>query len=85
MLRAIGSKDGKPVVILGLERENVRRLINGEPIQVNLRNIGEGQITDLPDIDIFIVFATEEVKQKFSEVYVRGVIDGMEEGLNETD
>jgi len=49
--------DGKPIVILGLGPENMRRLEGGEPVRVNLKRFDPGgRETDMPDIDVVIAF-----------------------------
>jgi hypothetical protein len=50
--------DGKPLVILGLGEENMRRLREGEPIRFNLKHLDPGspKPTDLPDVDLVIAF-----------------------------
>lgn len=52
----IVTESGRQVVLLGLEPENIARIVGGEPLTVNLRMLGgEGtRPTDLPPIDIAI-------------------------------
>jgi len=59
MIRALlTQKDGKPLVLLGLEPVNLNRLREGQPIKVNLRQLDpDGPPTDLPDIDVAVFFA----------------------------
>ena len=58
MIRALGNGDGRPLVLLGLEPQNLDRLREGQPIRVNLRRLNpEGPDTDLPDIDVVVFFA----------------------------
>lgn len=40
MLLAVSSKGDKHVLILGLEAENIRRLLNDEPIRKDLGKLG---------------------------------------------
>lgn len=52
MIKAVASgKNGKPVVILGLSRENTVRLLSNMPIPVKLRELSP----DLPDIEIVLL------------------------------
>jgi hypothetical protein len=58
VIRAIGSIEGRPLVILGLDPQNLNRLREGQPIHVNLRRLNPGGAdTELPDIDVVVVFA----------------------------
>ncbi len=58
MIRALMHTDeGKPIVLLGFGPENMRRLQGGEPIRFNLKHLDpSGAETDLPDVDVLIVF-----------------------------
>jgi hypothetical protein len=51
-------------VLLGLDAENMARLREGEPVQVNLRNLDPDEPReDLPDLDVVIFFAgTDEIE-----------------------
>lgn len=62
MIRAVGEADGKPLVILGLEPQNMARLREGQPIRVNLRNLVPGgpPIDALPDVDVVILFGGQD-------------------------
>ncbi len=50
------TRAGKPFVMLGLEDENIRRLLEGKPIRVNLRNLDPDgpPVDELPDLELFI-------------------------------
>ena len=58
MLRILTERDGKPLILLGLDWENVRRLTeDDQPILINLRHLNpenETLVTNLPDVDISI-------------------------------
>jgi hypothetical protein len=59
MIRALAhDKHGKPIVILGVDAENLSRLQDDKPIQVNLRYLDptSNKATELPNIDIVIFF-----------------------------
>lgn len=61
MIRAIGSaEDGTPVIFLGLDDENLRRLTSDQPIRVNLSELLPGQATGLPDITVVVFHAEGE-------------------------
>ncbi|MBO2461750.1 hypothetical protein [Actinomadura violacea] len=58
MLKATttSKKDGRPLVILGLSGENVTRLAAGEPIIVDMAEMG------LPPMEVAIIYGrTEQV------------------------
>lgn len=59
MIRSVArDADGKPVVLLGLEAQNMDRLRDGQPVRVNLRRlVPGGPPTDLPDIDVVVFYA----------------------------
>lgn len=55
MIKATGQrKGGKPFVLLGITGENVTRIVAGEPLKVNLNEVG------LDDIEIAIVYGKTE-------------------------
>jgi hypothetical protein len=57
MIRAIVSgEDGRKAVLLGIDGENLRRLLNDEPIRVNLRHLDPtgDPVDGMPDIDVVI-------------------------------
>lgn len=62
MIRAIGSdEDGQPMVFLGLDDENLRRLTTDQPIRVNLAQLDPGgDPTGLPYITVVVFHATPE-------------------------
>lgn len=62
MIRAVGSdEDGLPMVFLGLDDENLRRLTTDQPIRVNLARLDpDGAPTDLPPITVVVFHATPE-------------------------
>lgn len=42
MIKATGRQaDGKPFVLLGLSRENCRRLLEGQPIKIDMADLGQ--------------------------------------------
>ena len=54
MLKAkLTGKDGKPGLILGITMENVKRLKEGQPIKVDLTEMGL-------NADLMIFYATDE-------------------------
>jgi hypothetical protein len=58
MIRAIGQNgDGTPVVFLGLDDENLRRLTSDQPVRANLSELLPGQTTGLPDITVVVFHA----------------------------
>lgn len=67
MIRSLAHEaDGKQVVMLGVDPQNLSRLRDGQPIRVNLRNLipGGEPIEELPDLDVVVFFAgAEEVVQ----------------------
>jgi hypothetical protein len=61
VLRAIATDGTKPVVLLGLDPQNFNRLREGQPIQVNLANLGlDGKPTGLPDIDVVVFYGGKD-------------------------
>lgn len=63
----------KKAVILGLDPENVERLLKGEPIRVNLNELDpDGPPTGLPDIDVYVAATDTEDWRRFI-VGLRGV------------
>jgi hypothetical protein len=58
MIRALAhDKHGKPIVILGVDAENLSRLQDDKPIRVNLKYLDmSDKPTGLPDIDVVIFF-----------------------------
>lgn len=55
MIKASGKTgDGRPFVLLGLSGENVTRIVAGEPIKLNLKDLG------LDDIEVAIVYGKTE-------------------------
>ena len=63
MIRVLAHEDGKPVVMLGLDPQNLNRLREGQPIVVNLARLNpdeDAEPTGLPDIDVVVFFAGEE-------------------------
>lgn len=55
MIKASGKTgDGRPFVLLGLSGENVTRIVAGEPIKLNLKDVG------LDDIEVAIVYGKTE-------------------------
>jgi hypothetical protein len=53
MIRFKATRDGKPQIGLGVSRENVRRLTNGEPILVRGESVG------MPELDSILIFFGE--------------------------
>lgn len=61
MIRLGLTVNGRPTVILGLTPENLRRMAEGQPAQVNLRDLDpDGPPTPLPDVDVLICDTTTE-------------------------
>jgi hypothetical protein len=60
---AVGD-DGQPLIMLGLDPQNLNRLREGQPIRVNLRRLHPGgPDTVLPDINVVVFFAgTDEIR-----------------------
>lgn len=87
MIRALAQKDGKQAILLGLDDADLGGIIRQEPVKVNLKNLADGQdselLVDLPDVDVWIFYANEEIEGAINSAYQRGVIDGMEEALND--
>lgn len=55
MIKASGKTgDGRPFVLLGLSGENVTRMVAGEPVKLNLKDVG------LDDIEVAIVYGKTE-------------------------
>lgn len=55
MLKASGrTGDGRPLVVLGLSGENITRLIAGEPVQLDLSDLG------LPPTEVMIIYGKTE-------------------------
>ena len=60
MIRSAGQgKDGTPFVMLGLDAQNLARVREGQPIQVNLRHLDPDgpPVEQLPDLNVIIYFA----------------------------
>lgn len=49
MIKAAGTRGGKPMLILGLSGENMTRLMAGEPIMLDTAALG------LPEMNVVIV------------------------------
>jgi hypothetical protein len=62
-------RHGAPVVFLGLEDENLRRLSLDQPIKVNLRHLDPGgePIAELPDLELVIYAASKDGRAWMSE------------------
>lgn len=58
MIKLAMRRRGRPVVGLGLSDENVRRLTGGEPIMLNLKELG------LSNIDLFIFHGATEADMR---------------------
>lgn len=55
MIRMVLTLNDRTIIVLGLEPANLKRIAEGEPIAVNLRDIDpDGPPMDLPDIDLFV-------------------------------
>ncbi len=54
MIRALTEVNGQPMVFLGLSGENITRLIAGEPIMVNMNELG------LPPLNVVIMYGKTE-------------------------
>lgn len=67
MIRArLVGNHGQPLILFGLDRENLARLQADEPIHVQLRHLSgtDETIDDLPDVDIIIAFDDGELAAK---------------------
>ena len=64
MLRMAANSDKGPIAILGLSRENIRRLQNDEPISVDLSTLG------LPHVHVMIFAGEDEdsMRQSLEEL-----------------
>lgn len=49
MIKAVGERDGRPLLILGLSGESMTRLMADEPILVKLAEL------DLPDVQVLLI------------------------------
>lgn len=88
MLRArLNRKDGTPIVLLGLEGENMARLMSDEPIRISNIDLhtmlGVGLLEPLPAFDILIIGGKDgqEMLEKLragmhSDTIVHGQLDG---------
>lgn len=56
------NRDGKPLFILGIEPENVRRLTAGQPIEVNLSTL------DGPDVEVVILYADDTASAELEKL-----------------
>lgn len=52
--RSTSKKDGRPLVILGLSGENVTRIVAGEPLVVDMAEMG------LPPMEVAIIYGRTE-------------------------
>jgi hypothetical protein len=69
MIKFRGEDNGKPLVGIGLSRKNCERLLAGDPIKFNLREVG------LPlDIEV-LVFAGETEQSMYEQFKARGLVD----------
>lgn len=68
MIRALGQhEDGRPVVFLGIDRENLERMIADQPIRINIGDLvkpAEGESdqtvpTGLPDVEVVIFWCPD--------------------------
>jgi hypothetical protein len=74
VIRSAGrQKNGRPVVALGLEPQNLSRLREGQPIVVNLRNLDPDgpPVNELPDLDVLIYFAGKDENRIIAQVFGR--------------
>lgn len=58
MIKLVMRKRGRPIVGLGLSDENVKRLTTGQPIVLNLKELG------LSNIDLFIFHGATEADMR---------------------
>jgi hypothetical protein len=57
MIKATGTRgNGKPFVLVGITGENVTRIVAGEPLKINLGDVG------LDDIEIAVVYGKTEAE-----------------------
>jgi hypothetical protein len=66
MIRAIGHDQHGPMIFMGLDDENLRRLTAGQPVKVDLDDFAPGQ-PDLPSISICVFYATPESVAQLQE------------------
>lgn len=68
MLKAVfrAGPDGRKVILLGVDRENIRRLTGGEPIKVDLTELGAG------DGDVIVVYG-ETLQSLAGELRAAGI------------
>jgi hypothetical protein len=74
VIRSLGHNvDGKQIVLLGLEPQNLDRLREGQPVRVNLRHLDPGgnPLDELPDIDVVIFFAGKDETAWIKAAYER--------------
>ena len=82
MIRARGYQaDGKMVVLIGLEPENIKTIVeDDDPVLFNLRKLGGEDappVMDLPDIDVIIFDADGQYMAHIMDSYFKaGDTDG---------
>jgi hypothetical protein len=71
MIRAILTPhDGSPAtVVLGLDDENIRRLLDNKPIHVNLLHLDPGgPPTNLPDLNVVLAYDNADLREWLQKV-----------------
>ena len=66
MIKAFGEKDGKPYLLLGLDGENITRLVAGEPIAFDLVGEHSGRMR----VGIFYGKTPEDLRARLAEIGV---------------
>lgn len=65
MIRATGEANGRPFLILGVDRENINRLTAGKPIRVTMESVGIER-------DVLIIFG-ETLQDVTNELMAAGM------------
>lgn len=66
------TKDGRPVILIGLDRENTKRLHDGKPIRVDLREAPPKGLL-IPGGPILYLIAGETLKDIADELTKAGI------------
>ena len=65
MIRATGERNGRPFLLLGVDRENINRLTSGKPIRCTMESVGIER-------DVLIVFG-ETLQDVTNELTAAGI------------
>ena len=69
MIRArADDQDGRPLILLGLSRENVRRLMADQPIKVTGESVGR------PDVGSILIFFGETEEVMYERLKAAGML-----------